>query len=463
MLRSAARILNRSLSMRLLLFAGAAIALALMLAWIALGYLFERHSERQLQDELERQGIALVAALELDAAGRPRLSKPLVDPRFDRPGSGLYWKVRAPAGELRSRSLWDGVIPPPDQKATRGWTSFDVEGPFEDRILVVARTVQPSSAGPVLLVEVAADRLPVARARSAFASEAAVFLAILWLALAIAAAVQVWLGLRPLRAVSDDLSSMSTTIDARLADADYPIEIRPLTDAINVFADQRAADVEQARQRARDLAHALKTPITALRMQIDALEPRDRGELSHSLALLSGAVESELARGADRARGQVTVAGLIVDRLLTVVSRTPDGSRLDLRNRLPGDLVIPMSDEAALEAFGALIENAARHAASAVEISGHVDPQGHRRIRICDDGDGIAEALRPAALGRGVRLDERGTRHGLGLSIAQQFVTASGGVLTLQTASLGGLSVQLDWPPAVETRRPDGAARQKQD
>ena len=61
-------------------------------------------------------------------------------------------------------------------------------------------------------------------------------------------------------------------------------------------------------------------------------------------------------------------------------------------------------------------------------------------------GDVGTDPLRAAVLGRGVRLDERGARHGLGLAIAQDFVTASGGMLTLKEAPKQGLSVYLRWP-----------------
>lgn len=444
MSRSLASTLNSALSLRLLLVAGAMIGLALAAAWLALGLLFERHAERQLQAELERHGIALIAALDLAPDGRPMLTRRLTDPRFDRPGSGLYWRVTAPAGELRSRSLWDGAVPRPERAVAAGWVSFHARGPFEDRILVIARSVRLDAAAPAMLVEVAADRRPVTSARVAFGLESGLFLLLLWCALALAAWVQVRLGLRPLAAVGRELKAMSGTLDARLSDAGHPVEIRPLTRAINDFADRRAADVARARERARDLAHALKTPITALRMQIEQLDAGSRREMSHSLALLAGAVESELARAGEAAPGQGVVAAKAVARLLAVVSRTPDGARLRLLNGVPPGLAIPMSEEAALEALGALIDNAARHARAAVEISGGREGRGCW-IAVCDDGEGIAEALRPAALGRGIRLDERSARHGLGLSIAQAFVEASGGRLALETADLGGLCVRIAW------------------
>ncbi|WP_077147939.1 HAMP domain-containing sensor histidine kinase [Sphingopyxis sp. KK2] len=437
--------LNRSLSLRLLLFAGVTIALAMGVAWLALGLLFERHSERQLQAELERQGIALVAALDLDMHARPVLTRRLTDPRFDRPGSGLYWRASAPAGELRSRSLWDGTLPPPPSRAVAaGWTAFAARGPFEDRVLVVARTVRLDGTGPAMLVEIAADRRPVAAARADFGAESGLFLLLLWMVLALAAWVQVRLGLRPLRAVESELGAMSGAIDARLSDMQHPREIEPLTRAINDFADRRTDDIARARKRARDLAHALKTPITALRMQIEGLDEARRAPMAQSLSMLAGAVEGELARTGEGAQGE-TAARALVERILAVVSRTPDGAELDFRNMLPADLILPMREDAAIEALGALIDNAARHAATLVVIATESGQGNGCRILICDDGPGIAEALRPAALGRGVRLDERGARHGLGLAIAQDFVTASGGTLALDTAPQGGLCVRLAW------------------
>ena len=439
--------LNRSLNLRLLLFAGAMVAMALILAWTVLGLLFERHAERQLQAELERHGIALIAALTLDANQRPLLARQPPDPRFQRPASGLYWRLAAPGGELRSRSLWDGTLPTPAAVAPDGWTAYAAQGAFEDRVLAVIRPVRPGGRGPQVLVEVAADRAPVTQARAAFGRETAIFLAALWLALALAAWVQVRMGLRPLDRVRKELDAMSRAVDARLEVERHPVEIRPLTTAINSVAERRAQDIVRARQRARDLAHALKTPITALRLQIETLPPDKAGEMMHGLSLISATVESELARTGASSEGASVDACAIVERLFAVIARTPDGMRIALRNHVPPGFDVPMGTEAALEALGAIVENAARHAAGMVEVRGGSAPEC-RWIAISDDGPGIPEALHAAALERGVRLDESGASHGLGLSIAREIVVASGGDLRLEAGRQGGLSVHLEWPRA---------------
>jgi signal transduction histidine kinase len=45
-----------------------------------------------------------------------------------------------------------------------------------------------------------------------------------------------------------------------------------------------------------------------------------------------------------------------------------------------------------------------------------------------------------------VRLDERSAGQGLGLAIAQDFMEAAGGTLSLERAAEGGLCVRLAWP-----------------
>lgn len=437
---------RRSLSLRLLAFAGAAIAGALVLAWAVLGLLFERHVERQLQAELERHGLSLIAAMSLTPEGQPSLAARPFDPRFDRPASGLYWRITAPGGAVASRSLWDGALPeaaPPQ----RGWGRIEGAGPFEARVLTVVRDVQLDPGGPQVVIAISGDEAPLRTARAAFGFESGVFLAVLWMVLALAAWVQVRLGLAPLERVRNELEALRRAPDARLGEDGQPFEIRPLTRAVNDLADARAADIDRARHRARDLAHALKTPLTALRLQIGALDPDTARDLTHSLSLVSGAVEGELARIGAEGPGEGAPAAETLDRLIAVIARTPDGQRLTIDNAAPTDLRLPLSTEAALEVLGALLENAARFAASRIDITGSVDKET-LRLTLDDDGPGIPAADRERVLQRGLRLDERADRHGLGLAIAADHIEASGGQLALSDSPSGGLRVELLWPTA---------------
>jgi signal transduction histidine kinase len=67
-------------------------------------------------------------------------------------------------------------------------------------------------------------------------------------------------------------------------------------------------------------------------------------------------------------------------------------------------------------------------------------------ITVEDDGPGVPEAGRKAALTRGGRLDETKPGSGLGLSIVTEIAELYGGEVKLSDATLGGLRVELILP-----------------
>jgi hypothetical protein len=98
-----------SLRLRLLLAGAVSTVLALLLAAYVLTVLFERHVERRIDQELGLYLDQLIGQIERSPSGTIALARPPVDPRFEKPLSGLYWQVvQEPTGNvLRSRSLWD--------------------------------------------------------------------------------------------------------------------------------------------------------------------------------------------------------------------------------------------------------------------------------------------------------------------------------------------------------------------
>ena len=82
-----------SLRLRLLVLSSLSLAAALTLAAICLAYIFERHMERRVAQELEVRLEDLVGALERGPDGSPRLSRNLTDSRYRTPYSGVYWQI----------------------------------------------------------------------------------------------------------------------------------------------------------------------------------------------------------------------------------------------------------------------------------------------------------------------------------------------------------------------------------
>jgi len=236
----------------------------------------------------------------------------------------------------------------------------------------------------------------------------------------------------------------------------HPVEIAPLTAAINDLAEARERDLTRARRRASDLAHSLKTPLAALSAQSRRARASGATEaadgLDRAIAAASAAVETELARSRaaairDTATTQESSPQLIAERVIGVVERTDVGARIVFEVDIDENLRARIAEDDLTEILGALIENAARFARRRVRVAGAC--ANGLQLSVEDDGQGL-DISAETALMRGGRLDESGTaHHGLGLSIVRDLVEATAGEIALgRSEALGGLHVALTWPAA---------------
>jgi signal transduction histidine kinase len=94
------------------------------------------------------------------------------------------------------------------------------------------------------------------------------------------------------------------------------------------------------------------------------------------------------------------------------------------------------------------MENACKWGRAKVRV--RAEPAGDERLRLTveDDGPGLPQDAREAALRRGARLDESAPGSGLGLSILAELVRAYGGGLELGASALGGLRLAVELPRA---------------
>ncbi len=443
---------RNSLRLRLIAGGAVAIAIALVIAGIALTLLFERHVARTVADDLDVHLKQLLAGIDTDPEGKIVVTRPPADPRFSDPLSGLYWQIGDDRAQmLRSRSLWDTALPlPPDEPAPAETHYHELSGPAGARVLVAERriTLNIADKSVQLRAAVAIDLARVAAARSAFVADLVPALGLLGLVLALATAIQVGLGLRPLDALRRGVAEIRSGRDRHLT-ALVPDEVRPLVDEVNALLDAREQDIMRSRNRAADLAHGLKTPLAAL--SVDGNRLRQKGEVAIANEIESAIdamrrhVDRELARarlriGARQGKDVTTPIAPLLRSLIATLSRTDSGARLSYETVVADDAVAPFDRTDLAEVLGNLLENATRHAKSRVRIVVETLPPG-LTIRIEDDGPGIARDLRPAALARGVRLDERGEGAGLGLAIVQDVLDAYGWTLNLETSELGGLRV----------------------
>lgn len=440
---------TRSIAARLgagLLATLLALTLAgLALAWWTVHGLAEEFIVERLAHELD----ALLADLELDAEGRPLLPAHELNPVFEQPYSGHYFRIAAPGGTLRSRSLWDADLALPPLPADGAPVHTATTGPEAQELLLLARRVRfGTDAVEVAITEdLSGFNRGLRRLGLALAGLAT-------LAFAGLLALQhliVRRSLAPLEQARRDLQRLGAGTLDRLPDT-APPELQPLIREINRLADQLGTRMQRSRTALGNLAHALKTPLAVL-AQLDrhpALHaaPELRAELAQRTRQIENLMQRELkrARIAGSARpGVRTDLAREAEDLVAVLQKLHATRALDFELRLATTAARVDRDDL-LELLGNLLDNACQWARSRVRLSAR-ESAGALVLAIEDDGPGV-EPDRLAGLGaRGSRLDESRAGSGLGLAIAQDIVDSYDGRLELgRSAALGGFRVDVTLP-----------------
>ncbi len=200
--------------------------------------------------------------------------------------------------------------------------------------------------------------------------------------------------------------------------------------------------LERQRQFVADAAHELRSPVAAIRAQVEAPhpgaeEPTDGGpHLREETARLSTLVDDLLALARLDAQPELRLRPLDLDDIVfaesTRLSALP-GLRVDVSRvravRVEGDQSL------LTRAVRNLMDNAARHATGSVTVELESD-RGCATLVVSDDGPGIPAEQREQVFERFTRLDDARGRDtggvGLGLAIVADVAVAHGGSVEAQ-------------------------------
>ena len=442
-----------SLRLRLLLLAALSIAVTLALGGVSLSLIFERHVERRVEDELRVRWDELAAALTVNPQGEPQLARSLSDPRYQRPLSGAYWQIADSSGpRLRSRSLWDETLPLDLNRVATTLDAVIRKGPNNSQLYVIERDVVRGggSAQKQYWLAVALDHAEINALRDSFVSDTAIALTVLGAILLIGAAAQAAIGLKPLQLLRKQLAEIHTGRSARLS-GHFPNEVAPLASSLNLLLKQQEQQITKARERAGDLAHGLKTPLTILAVEARRLEESGEREsatvLREQVAFMRVHVERELARartrGASAARGMATEAAQTANKLADLLKRVGKGAELDWVVAVPPELRVRMDPHDFGEVLGNLLDNARKWARSRVTILASPAPKGFV-ISVHDDGPGIPDAQWSRLVERGERGSPDVEGSGLGLAIVKSVLESYGLELILKATQDGGCTAAFE-------------------
>lgn len=233
-------------------------------------------------------------------------------------------------------------------------------------------------------------------------------------------------------------------LDTRAA-VSGPAEVRAVATALNHLAGRIQDLVHQAREDVADLSHRLRTPLAALRMEVDAdaADAEDPGRAQRIAARVE-AVENavtELIRDARR-RGrehgpQVCDAAAVLREQVDYWSPlAEDEGRAMTVDLAPGPLMVRVGAEDLRAGSDALLGNVFAHTPPGTAFSVTLEArEAGARLRIADHGPGFTD---PDAARRG----ESGARStGLGLDIARRTALATGGTFQVDGSPRGVVAV----------------------
>lgn len=260
---------------------------------------------------------------------------------------------------------------------------------------------------------------------------------------------------RPLQAIASAAGSLTLGRAQGFPVPEGPRELRQVGEALSQMSHRLSAEMEERLFMLAAVAHDLRTPLTALRVRCESVDPRHRdkmiGDISRMERLIAGFLD--FTGGADGAAAK-EITDLSVIAAEVVAEAETEGVEIDFRGAA-GALV--QGDQSDLRRLvGNLVENAVRHAPR-VDVA--VEEAGQDVVlTVRDDGEGLAEQemervfqpfYRPDAA-RGA--DSGGA--GLGLAIVRMIARANGGEARLRQRRPHGLEAEVRLPRASPLSAP---------
>jgi len=226
-----------------------------------------------------------------------------------------------------------------------------------------------------------------------------------------------------------------------------PLEVRELANGLNHLAGRIRELIHQERESVADLSHRLRTPLTALRLELEGMgsSADPEGRLSQQVHALEGAVTSLIEDARTRGttvHGSCDAAEVTRQRAEFWSVLAEDQGRPMRLDLARGPLMVGVAEPELGACLDALLGNVFAHTPQGAGFTISLRPRqrGGAVLTVHDEGPGFAQSdpVRRGASGGGST--------GLGLDIARQTAEASGGSLTIGAAPGGHVGVELGPP-----------------
>jgi signal transduction histidine kinase len=409
----------------------ATTSLVLVAFLVPLAVLIRSATAEQAVSEASGQASAL--ALLVATADRETVRLALDS---DQAGTGRPFTVYYPDGQVLGTPV---VASPAVQLAASGAESLTVQTD-QGRDVLVAVGLPDQGGTAVVLTSVPTAELTEGVLRT-------------WLVLALLGVGLVSLGVvvadrlahnlvRPVVAASAVSHRLARgELDAR-AEPAGPAEIRAVATGLNHLAARISGMLRDEREAVADISHRLRTPLTALRLEAEALPDGPRSHrIVEGVDALERAVTQVIAdarsRGADP-DARCDASRVVTDRIAFWSVLAEDTDRQLTVDVADGPVPVRAAAADLAAAVDALLGNVFAHTPEGTPFAVLLEQEPDQVRLVVSDG------------GRGFPVPDpvsRGTSHaestGLGLDIARRVAESSGGQLTTELSALGGAGVTL--------------------
>ncbi|WP_454907990.1 sensor histidine kinase [Variovorax gossypii] len=276
--------------------------------------------------------------------------------------------------------------------------------------------------------------------------------------------LSVRLALRPWRQVSKETAERGPADLTPLSYTPPHKELQPLVQSINSLLQRVRDSTSRERSLIADAAHELRTPLAAMRVNVEALKEQSTDEGQRELM-------GNLLRSNDRAArlvGQLlqlmrsdavsdnalpvmlSLDALVQDRL-AMIEGLASARGIELELVCEDNVPVLGERESLVSMIDNLVNNAIKYSPAGGTVMVHVAHEGpHALLTVADQGPGIPAALRERVFDRFFRNpDQTQSGSGLGLAIVKSVVDRHGGEVTLGETAEGGLLATVRLPLAM--------------
>lgn len=248
-------------------------------------------------------------------------------------------------------------------------------------------------------------------------------------------------GFRPMQQIANEVSMIEKGKQHKFEQS-YPSELAPLTSNINSLLRHERGQQLRYQQALDNLAHALKTPLTAIKnltMQKspDAQLQKDLGEqVNRAREIVDYQLGKAKAVGKNPFAKPILILP-VIEKISRSIQKVYVQKNIQIDIQIEQDVTVTLDEGDLFEIIGNILENAAKYCKSHIRISFQKN-----NLVIEDDGTGFDDQKIQSLIQRGVRQDQRTEGSGIGLSVAYEIISAFGGSLELtKSSNLGGASV----------------------